>query len=265
MARLEIVSSGVAQFTKQQKLESRSNVSFVESNDQDKYVYDPERGLFAVADGVGGQLYGAEAAQAACDAFYGELCSDRRELGTVESSLHLAQAGLARIIHAAATATGGLTTFTGVYRIGDGYLAYLHAGDSELLMIRDDDVYRITSPQRETSNGLTNYMGGSALAMASLSIESGLADMYQTEWGLLEMRSGDRVVLATDGVTDATHNYHPNNEWWLRQSRRHMGAQALADFLVCESPRIDDSEAIVIDFGELPRTGSLLSTESDIG
>jgi serine/threonine protein phosphatase PrpC len=259
MTRLEITGSGVAQYTKLEKLSHRQKMGLalpdpselermVRSNDQDKYIYDPVRGIFAVADGVGGMPFGAEAAQAACDAFYDELCAEDHEFDASGQAFYIAQHALAQIIHMAAAETGGFTTFTGIYRVDETHLAYLHAGDSELSRRRRDNVRRITSVQHQSGNRLTSYMGGSGRGVAELALDGGLASMYATEWGLLRVQTGDRYILATDGVTDATPVYHTTNEWWVEQTDRQIGAQALADFLVQASPRIDDSTAVVVDF-----------------
>lgn len=251
---LEISDSGNAQFTKQEKFDSTLSMTQAQSNDQDKLVFDLERGAFAVADGVGGAPYGTEAAQAACDAFFKAMDSIDQyahEPPPSDRMLHIAQSGLARVIHEAVAQTGGYTTFTGVYLIGTSHLAYLHAGDSELLLRRDNHIERITSVQHQDGNRLTNYMGGSARGTTELSIEGGLPSVSTSEWGLLRMRAGDRLILATDGVTDAAHRYHTDDAWWIQKTDLSVSAQALANYLVRASPRIDDSEAIVLDFADV--------------
>lgn len=249
MINVAIKDSGVAQLTRQQKHVYQRRTGVTKTNDQDRYVYDPDRGIFAVADGVGGSPFGAEAAQAACEAFYAEVCAGDYERLTQLQAFAVAQAGLAQIIHEAAAQTTGFTTFTGIYKINDERYAYLHAGDSQLLIDTSRDIRRVTSIQNQSGNILTNYMGGTYHRMNHTAPHPRLPSQSLTEWGTLRVQPGYRLILATDGVTEPAYLHAPDATWWRAQIERHAGAQALALALVYASPRSDDSTAIVVEFG----------------
>lgn len=255
MDKLRIVDSGVAQLTKQDKAVYSHADTLVHSNDQDRYVRSVKHGIFAVADGVGGEYRGDLAAQAACDAFYAERRAPDRPRGHDLESLRAAQMSLLKIIHAAAQETGGYSTFTGVYRAGTNRLAYLHAGDSSLVLYRQGEIHRITSPHHYMyhTSQLTNYVGGEYEAGPGRMAPHPNAQYNSlTEWGFIEVQDGDMCILATDGVTSLSGDRELLDIQWkacLQKRNRALGAKAIAKRLVRVSDRIDDATAVVVKFG----------------
>lgn len=258
MTKLEIVDSGVAQLTKQ-KRSKMLGVDFLlgSSNNQDRYVYDSEHGIFAVADGVGGDDYGDKAATEACLAFHDELRTEDRAPITDEASLLIAQTSLLRIIHTAAQATGGYSTFTGFYRTKDNQVAYLHAGDSSLVRQRGNEIRHITSLHNlfGHSNQITNFVGGEhEVGPKRMAPQAGSQHMSLTEWGFIDVEDGDRLILVSDGVTSLMTGHELTDAEWLKRmytkrSHRALGARAIAKRLVRASDRPDDATAVVVQFG----------------
>lgn len=255
MDKLRIVDSGAAQLTKQDKAAYLHATMPIHSNDQDRYVHSVKHGIFAVADGVGGEYRGDLAAQAACDTFYAERrAPDRAAVHDVES-LRTAQTSLLRIIHTAAQETGGYSTFTGFYRTKANRLAFLHAGDSSFILYRQGEIYRITSPHHymHHTSQLTNYVGGEyEVGPGRMGSDPGAQYNSLTEWGFVEVQDGDLYILTTDGVTSLSGDRELLDIQWkacLQKRNRVLGAQAIADGLVRVSDRPDDATAVVVKFG----------------
>lgn len=256
MDKLRIVDSGVAQLTLREKAAHLGLGAPSHADNQDRYSYDPKRGIFVVADGVGGEPYGDEAAQAVCDTFHDERRAPDRIRPTDETSLLLAQTSLLRVIHAAAQQTGGYSTVTGFYRTKANQIAYIHAGDSSLVLYRQGETHYITSPQHypHHPNQLMNYVGGEYNAGPHrMAPYAGAQYNSLTEWGTVDVEDGDVCVLTTDGVTSLSGGRELLDIHWqicLQERNRILGAQAIANRLVRISDRPDDATAIVVKFGK---------------
>jgi serine/threonine protein phosphatase PrpC len=256
MDKLRIVDSGVAQLTKREKAAYLHSNAPIHSNDQDRLVHNTKHGIFAVADGVGGEYRGDLAAQAACDAFYAERRAPGRTTIPDEESLRVAQTSLLQIIHAAAQQTGGYSTFTGYYRTKANRIAYLHAGDSSLVVYRQGEVHRITSPHHfmHHANQLTNYVGGEyEVGPGRMAPEPGTQYNSLTEWGFVKLQDGDVCILATDGVTSLTGDRElldAQAKACIEKRSRVLGAKAIASRLLLASDRPDDVTVSVVKFGK---------------
>ena len=255
MDKLWIVDSGVAQITMRDKAAYLGVDAPAHANNQDRYTYDPKRGIFVVADGVGGEPYGAESAQAACDTFRDERQAPDRIRPTDTASLLLAQTSLLRAIHVAAQKTGGYSTVAGFYRTKPNQLAYVNAGDSGLVVYRQGEVHHITTAQHHSyhTNQLTNYVGGEYDAGPHrMAPYPGAQYDALVEWGFVDVEEGDLCILTTDGVTSLSGGRELLDIQWqecLEGRARPLGAQAIADALVRRSDRPDDATAIVVKFG----------------
>ena len=184
-----------------------SHVGCVRSLNEDACLDDPDHGLWAVADGMGGHEAGDVAAQAivgALAALMGDGTAEPLEDRVVQVTQTLET--VHRSLVAEAAVRGGTVGSTVVVCVaGQGRLACLWAGDSRCYRWRDgtlDQVSRdhsyvqdltdlgvITAQQaREHPRG--NIITRAVGAGPSIDIETRFADY----------RPGDRVLLCSDGL-----------------------------------------------------------------
>jgi serine/threonine protein phosphatase PrpC len=259
---LEVVDAGVAHITKRDKM-LRFYGRVLEAgraNDQDAYMVDRQHNCFAVADGVGGSPNSDTAARAVCAA-YRQTVIDRLEGGgAIEKTQREYVSGQLQYIHAAAVGALATTTFTGLTINADDTASYLHVGDSQLLLLREDDVIYCTSEHvQEDGFHLLNYVGtqadwaamGYARHSIALTVEANAfsATKLEAEWGSIRLKDGDRLALMTDGVLGSGAHEKLPDAMIRAYMYRQLGAAAFAHALLGESRKEDDSTIIGVDVG----------------
>ena len=132
----------------------------VRSNNEDALHLDPERGIFLVVDGIGGQAAGEKAAEIAVSRLRARL---ERQTGTAEQRIREAIAMANNEIFKAARQNpewSGMACVLTVAVLEEGAAVVGHVGDSRLYLIRRGEISKIThdhSPvgEREDSRELT--------------------------------------------------------------------------------------------------------------
>ncbi len=161
--------------------------------------------ILIVADGMGGHNAGEVASKLAVETAVSVLdgiCSDYKE--KIEEAVKEANAA----VHNMATGDreGMGTTFdVCIYNSGNLYIG--HVGDSRVYIIRGDRVIKITedhsyvemlvSKGEITKEEANNYPMKNMITRAIGVNDSVECDFYKTE-----IKSGDKVLLCTDGLTD---------------------------------------------------------------
>jgi serine/threonine protein phosphatase PrpC len=134
----------------------QSHVGMVRQNNEDRWHIDPERGIFLVVDGIGGQAAGEKAADIAINLVRARL---ERQTGTAEDRI---REGITvannEIVRLAATNPDwhGMACVLTVAVIENGGAIVGHVGDSRLYKIRGRDIRKIThdhSPVGEREDG----------------------------------------------------------------------------------------------------------------
>ncbi len=166
--------------------------------------------LYAVADGLGGHAAG-EVASALMVERLGEISiDDAATPDAAQRELAEAVRDANRRIHQSATddpAHAGMgTTVTAALAVDDT-LCLAHVGDSRAYLLRDDELTRLTEDhtpvQRAVRAGVISpeealhHPSRHVLAQAV-----GLDIDVEVDTPTVELRSGDRIVLCTDGMTD---------------------------------------------------------------
>ncbi|HYG99752.1 MAG TPA: protein phosphatase 2C domain-containing protein [Terriglobales bacterium] len=116
----------------------------VRTNNEDRVHCDPERGIFLVVDGVGGQAAGEQAAEIAVKMIRSRL---ERKTGTPEERLREAIAvANNEIVRLAATRQewNGMACVLTAAIIEDGVVTIGHVGDSRLYKIRKSTIDKLT-------------------------------------------------------------------------------------------------------------------------
>jgi parallel beta-helix repeat protein len=129
-------------------------------NNEDRILCEPDRGIFVVVDGMGGEAAGEVAAQHAVDAIAARL---HQETGSVERRLGEAIAGANNEIYRLAELNPtwkGMACVLTAAIIENGMLYIGHVGDSRLYRIHQGQIRKLTpdhSPigQREDAGGIS--------------------------------------------------------------------------------------------------------------
>jgi protein phosphatase len=181
------------------------------SNNEDCYVADPERHVFLVADGMGGQECGEKASGLAAE-IIPRVVQDR--LAAREQADRAVQEALAvanqAIIDASQTQSAGRRMgTTAVLAVEQGDRFYVAGvGDSRAYLIRGDRVEQLTIDHTVADalirNGtLTEDQAKNSPWRNVLYRFLGCAEMTEgAEVRPFEPHAGDRLLLASDGLTN---------------------------------------------------------------
>ena len=229
---------------------SATHQGLVRSNNEDAFLIDDQRALFAVADGVGGHRGGEVASRTAIEALRAAVANG--------APLHdaITRANTAVVTRAAGDdeLTGMGTTLTAVIAVGGHRLLIGHVGDSRAYLLHDGTLHRATddhslveelvregrlTPEQAESHPQRN------LVTRALGLDADVdVDLYT-----LEVDAGDRVVLCSDGLTTMVRERDIE-----RLANTEADPQRLADALVAAANHAggeDNTTVVVVDVLEV--------------
>jgi protein phosphatase len=230
-----------------------TNTGMIRSGNEDSYFSDPPRGIFVVADGMGGHAAGEVASDMAVRILADEL-GNAREL-TEEQVSEGIQRSLQRANLAIYQRTlvevdkQGMGTTVSVLILRDGRFVIGQVGDSRIYLLRDGLLRQLTkdhsyvqeqvdagvlTPEQARyhpySNVITRCVGAGAEVQP---------DLYTGE-----IRRGDTFLVASDGLTGMVDDRRLQH---LLQAR--ASAQRVVDALIAEANGrggLDNITAIVV-------------------
>jgi serine/threonine protein phosphatase PrpC len=181
-------------------------------NNEDRYYVDPERGIYAVIDGVGGHAAGETAAAVAVDVIAERL---ERQTGTPEERLReaitLANNEILRLSRTRPEWTGMACVLT-VALIEDDIVTIGHVGDSRLYLLRPGEIRKVThdhSPvgEREDRGEISEEEAMRHSRRNEIYRDVGSAGKEPDDPGFIEietfpMPSDGLLLLCSDGLTD---------------------------------------------------------------
>ncbi len=181
-------------------------------NNEDRYYVDPDRGIYAVIDGVGGQAAGETAAGVAVDVIRERL---ERQTGTPEERLReaitLANNEILRLSRTKAEWAGMACVLT-VALVEDDTVSVGHVGDSRLYLLRPGEIQKIThdhSPvgEREDRGEITEDEAMRHARRNEIYRDVGSSERDPDDPGFIEietfpMPSDGVLLLCSDGLTD---------------------------------------------------------------
>jgi protein phosphatase len=185
-----------------------SDVGFVREKNEDSFLVDDHRGIYAVADGVGGLPFGALASKLAVQ-FYkssihdSEDCATEQELRVLAHSIH-------HNIVECGTLVGGENgigcTFSGLRLVGDKMI-FVHVGDSSIYL-NDGNGLRLISKSHTLGDELIDKHGPEAAIdmpehyMHTLTRCMGQDIDFEVDIGEIEMTPGNSILICSDGITN---------------------------------------------------------------
>src|SRR6202451_3827227 len=181
-------------------------------NNEDRYYTDPDRGIYAVIDGVGGHAAGETAAGIAVDVIRERL---ERQNGTPEGRIReaitLAQKEIFRVSRTRPEWTGMACVLT-VALIEDDIATIGHVGDTRLYLLRADEIRKIThdhSPvgEREDHGEISEAEAMRHARRNEIFRDVGSPGRNPDDAGFIEMESfpmpsDGLLLLCSDGLSD---------------------------------------------------------------
>jgi protein phosphatase len=192
-----------------------TSIGYFRDNNEDRFYVDTDQNLFIVADGMGGQAAGEQASQLAIDMIPEQLSGltpQDHDPNLLRSAVNHAvvaanEAILAQGIADPSVQNMGTTVVLAVYRANK--LVVAHIGDSRAYLVRNGTIESVTTDHNLaqalyeaktiSKEELKTHRFRHVLWKYLGSKEAGDGPDIND----LDIQAGDRLVLATDGVTGA--------------------------------------------------------------
>lgn len=186
---------------------AHTDVGPVRSRNEDAFLDQPEQGLWAVADGMGGHAFGHVASSRVVDALAEPaLPGATLAARVVATHTRMAQVNHALRQEAAARGVRVMGSTVAVLLACGTELACLWAGDSRIYRYRDGRLEQLTRDHSQAEQWRAH--GGApenapASAAANLITRAvGAADSVALEQATLHARGGDIYLLCSDGLSN---------------------------------------------------------------
>lgn len=226
---------------------------------QDRFLAIPERGLFAVFDGVGGQRAGEVASQTAAETIEEALTHNPAAGASVELIRRAIDFANRDVFELAESDPAYKTMATTVALIHvDGHsVTVAHVGDSRVYRLEDGRFFRETVDHTDLNDDIragrivreqAGEIASRNIINRALGVESGV----EVEIKSIHARDGARFLLCSDGVYR-----HMSDEEIARVLGEHKDPQRAADELkriVHQRGADDNLTAVVVQMGRARQT-----------
>lgn len=236
---------------------SATRASPGEGTNEDAVLEDSVRGVFAVADGLGGSRQGEVASRIAVDVLRSELGSrpmDRRPADGMEALRDAFVRANADLLSAGDRAGHRMQTTLTAAVVAGPTLLLAHVGDSRAYLVRDGRATRLTDDDRLVAEMVRDGLMSESEAgrhphRTVLSGCLGQFDRFRLQAREVPLEPGSVVMLCTDGVTEAL-----SDDRIGECLRRASSARGAAERLVDEAAAHvgDDVTALVLRVTEDP-------------
>lgn len=187
---------------------ARSDVGLVRSRNEDAVLDRVARGLWVVADGMGGHALGDLASRMVVSALDKVPASDAlaQLLASAQDQLRLANRQLRTEAENHGVPIIGSTV---VALLACGYsCGFLWAGDSRIYLYRSGSLSQLTRDhnQLEERKLQNNFTPEDSIALPSRNMITravGAADTLDVEQGTMDVKDGDIFLLCSDGLSNA--------------------------------------------------------------
>jgi serine/threonine protein phosphatase PrpC len=184
-----------------------SDVGRGRSENEDAYLVDEDRHLYAVADGMGGHRAGEVASATAI-----ESLRDAYQAGRpLDEAVEEANAAVFAKASAHLEMRGMGTTLTAVALLDDHIALLGHVGDSRAYLMRAGDVTRVTEDhslveQLVREGRLSPEDAASHPQKAIITRALGIDPEIEVDTYRIDLRPGDRLLLCSDGLTNMVND-----------------------------------------------------------
>jgi protein phosphatase len=226
---------------------------------QDRFLAIPERGLFAVFDGVGGQRAGEVASQTAAETIEEALTHNPAAGASVELIRRAIDFANRDVFELAESnpAYKTMATTVALIHVDGNSVTVAHVGDSRVYRLEDGRFYRETVDHTDLNDDIRagRIVREQAAELASrniinraLGVESGV----EVEIKSIHARDGARFLLCSDGIYR-----HMSDEEIARVLAEHKDPQRAAEELkriVHRRGANDNLTAVVVQMGRARQT-----------
>ncbi|HYP27213.1 MAG TPA: protein phosphatase 2C domain-containing protein [Blastocatellia bacterium] len=233
---------------------------------QDRYLALPERGLFAVFDGVGGQKAGEVASQTAAETIE-EALANTSAASSAELVRRAIQFANRDVFEMAESdpAYKTMATTVALVHIDNDRATIAHVGDSRVYRLEDGRLHRETIDHTDLDDDLraglisreqAGQQAGRNVINRALGVEAGVDVEVKT----IRVRDGARFLICSDGIYR-----HLSDERIARVLSEFEDPQAAADELkrLVHADGADDNLTAVIVQAGRARRGQEVSVEAD--
>jgi protein phosphatase len=233
---------------------SRSHVGLVRDRNEDACLDQPERGLWAVADGMGGHALGDVASRTVVESLNNNIpLSD--ELGQRLADARDRLQGANRKLRAEASIRGVPIIGSTVVALlaCDRSCGYLWAGDSRIYLYRNGRLKQLTRDhsQLEKFRSQNNLDAEQAVRVPPRNMITravGAADRLEIDEATLKVNDGDVFLLCSDGLSNAVSEQEMRGE--LVAGNCQQAAESLVD-LALERGGRDNISVVVVRADDL--------------
>jgi len=227
-----------------------THIGRVRPRNEDAYLDDSERGLWAVADGMGGHSAGDYASRRIVEALAQAECSGDLDgsVAAVRDRLTAVDAELRR--RAAALGPGETIASTVVVLLAEQWrYACLWAGDSRAYLLRDGAMRQLTVDhslvQELVDGGVLSAAAARSHPQANVVTQA--IGAGRLEFGAVEdgVRAGDRFLLCSDGLTGMVDD--PEIACELGKGTPEEASLRLVDLALVQGG-VDNVSVVVVEF-----------------
>jgi protein phosphatase len=184
---------------------ARTDIGLVRSRNEDAYLAQPQRGLWAVADGMGGHAFGDLASRAVVEALDSIAAPDNMQqfVDAARDRLDQVNQDLRADARARRVPVMGSTVVT-LLACGSE-AACLWAGDSRVYLFRGGRLQQLTRDHSQAEELRARGGGDAAASSATANMITravGAADTIEPDLATLVVRDGDMFLLCSDGLSN---------------------------------------------------------------
>lgn len=183
---------------------ARTDIGLVRSRNEDALLEMGERGLWAVADGMGGHAYGDVASSMVVEAL--QALADPGDIDRFAAAAgDQLRAVNRRLRDEAVLRKVAMMGSTVVVLLASGHeAAYVWAGDSRIYLYRNGRLRQLTRDHSQAEEYKMHPPGIDAPPAMPNQITRalGAADTIDFEFGTLDVRDGDLFLLCSDGLSN---------------------------------------------------------------
>ena len=196
--------------SEQLRFVGKSDPGIVKHDNEDCCVTDAAHGVFIVADGMGGERGGDVASHMAIELIHEYLLAELEQRNETNELLTAAIRTANQSINdyaAGDKALKGMGTTVVVAVVTAASLHWAHVGDSRLYLFRAGVLTQVTEDhnlvrQLEKEGVITPGSDASLRYRNVLSKAVGTSKSVDPDTGIIQIESGDIVLLCTDGLTE---------------------------------------------------------------
>ena len=192
----------------QVKVAAKSDVGRVRKKNEDRCGYDERAGIFVVCDGMGGEAAGEVAAELALRTilnYYGNSDLGGNLEDGLRSAIKLANAAVREAALADVRYKKMGSTIVAAATRGET-AAVANVGDSRGYLLRDGEIRQVTTDHslvaEQVRRGMLKEEDLETSPWKNIVTRTiGGKDVVEPDVALIELRPGDTLLVATDGVT----------------------------------------------------------------